>query len=98
MMRFISLGSGSSGNCYCLFTENDGLMIDAGIGTRLLKKFFNEYGISNDTEKVDKLKEAVIEQILLPFLRRRNFEMPNCVEVMDRIFEISKHSFKTKYI
>ncbi len=51
MMRFISLGSGSSGNCYCLFTENDGLMIDAGIGTRLLKKFFNEYGISNDSIK-----------------------------------------------
>ncbi len=47
MMRFIALGSGSSGNCYCLFTENDGLMIDAGIGVRSLKKFFNEYGIVN---------------------------------------------------
>lgn len=46
MMRFIALGSGSSGNCYCLFTENDGLMIDVGIGVRSLKKFFYEYGIS----------------------------------------------------
>ncbi len=45
MMKFIAFGSGSSGNCYCLLTENDGLMIDAGVGTRSLKKFFNEYGI-----------------------------------------------------
>ena len=46
MLRFFCLGSGSSGNCYCLFTENDGLMIDAGIGIRLLKRSFKEYGLS----------------------------------------------------
>ena len=46
MLKFICLGSGSSGNCYCLFTENDGLMIDAGIGIRLLKRSFKEYGLS----------------------------------------------------
>lgn len=40
------MGSGSSGNCYCLFTENDGLMIDAGIGIRLLKRSFKEHGLS----------------------------------------------------
>ncbi len=45
-MRFISLGSGSSGNCYFLFTENDGLMIDVGIGVRMLKKVFHDYGLS----------------------------------------------------
>ena len=45
MLKFISFNSGSCGNCYFLFTENDGLMIDAGVGTRSLKKFFNEYGI-----------------------------------------------------
>ena len=26
MLKFISLGSGSSGNCYYLFTEKDGLI------------------------------------------------------------------------
>ncbi len=46
MLKFISFGSGSSGNCYCLFTENDGLMIDAGVGVRILKKHFREYGLS----------------------------------------------------
>ena len=45
MLKFISLGSGSSGNCYFLFTENDGLMIDVGIGVRMLKKYFHEYGL-----------------------------------------------------
>ena len=32
MLKFISFGSGSSGNCYLLYTESDGLLIDAGIG------------------------------------------------------------------
>ena len=30
MLRFISFGSGSSGNCYLLFTDTDCLMIDCG--------------------------------------------------------------------
>lgn len=46
MLKFISFGSGSSGNCYCLFTETDGLMIDAGLGIRTIKKYFHEYGFS----------------------------------------------------
>ena len=45
MLNFICLGSGSSGNCYFLFTENDGLMIDVGIGVRVLKKHFHDYGL-----------------------------------------------------
>lgn len=46
MLHFISLGSGSSGNCYLLYTENDALMIDAGIGVRALKKHLRDYGLS----------------------------------------------------
>jgi len=45
MLRFLSLGSGSSGNCYCLLTETGGVIIDAGIGIRTLKKTFFSYGI-----------------------------------------------------
>ena len=45
MLKFISFGSGSSGNCYFLYTEDDGLMIDVGIGIRLLKKHFHDYGL-----------------------------------------------------
>ncbi len=46
MLKFISFGSGSSGNCYYLFTENDGLMIDVGVGVRGLKKHFRDFGLS----------------------------------------------------
>ena len=45
MLNFISFGSGSSGNCYMLYTEDDGLLIDAGIGIRTLKKHFQDYGL-----------------------------------------------------
>ena len=45
MLKFISFGSGSSGNCYYLGTATDGLIIDIGIGIRTLKKYCREYGI-----------------------------------------------------
>ena len=45
-MKFISFGSGSSGNCYYLYTDTDGLLIDIGIGLRTLKKKFRDYGLS----------------------------------------------------
>ena len=46
MLKFISFGSGSSGNCYFLYTENDGLLIDSGLGIRALKKRFIDYGLN----------------------------------------------------
>lgn len=46
MMKFISFGSGSSGNCYLLTTPNDALLIDLGVGLRGLKKDFRNYGLS----------------------------------------------------
>ena len=46
MLRFISFGSGSSGNCYYLGTATDGLLIDIGVGIRTLKKHARDYGIS----------------------------------------------------
>lgn len=45
MLKFISFGSGSSGNCYFLYTETDGILIDSGIGVRMLKKYFHDYGL-----------------------------------------------------
>ena len=45
MLRFISIGSGSSGNCYVLYTETDCLVIDCGVGIRLMKKHFHNYGL-----------------------------------------------------
>ena len=45
MLNFISFGSGSSGNCYYLYTETDGLLIDTGVGLRTLKKHFHDFGL-----------------------------------------------------
>ena len=45
MLKFISFGSGSSGHSYLLYTDNDGMLIDAGLGTRTLKKSFRDYGL-----------------------------------------------------
>ena len=46
MLKLISFGSGSSGNCYFLYTEKSGLLIDAGVGVRILKKHMKDYGLS----------------------------------------------------
>ena len=45
-LRFISLGSGSSGNCYYFYDDTCGLIVDAGVGVRTIKKYFKDYGLS----------------------------------------------------
>lgn len=40
------MGSGSSGNCYYLGTNDCGILIDAGVGIRTLTKALKEYGVS----------------------------------------------------
>ena len=42
---FFSLSSGSCGNCYYLGNGDWGILIDAGIGPRVIKKRLGEYGI-----------------------------------------------------
>ena len=44
-VKFISLASGSSGNCYYIGTESYGILIDAGIAARTIKKTLKELGI-----------------------------------------------------
>ena len=46
MLKFISLGSGSSGNCYYLQTDNDAMLIDAGVGIRSVKSHLHKCGLS----------------------------------------------------
>lgn len=47
MVRFLSLGSGSSGNCYWLGTEKEAILIDAGLNFRAIKKTLSENGLYN---------------------------------------------------
>lgn len=43
--KFMCLGSGSSGNCYYFATEQHTILIDAGLGPRIIKKILKEHGL-----------------------------------------------------
>lgn len=47
-LNFISLASGSSGNCFYIGTNDYGFLIDAGIGTRTIRKRLSDAGLSLD--------------------------------------------------
>ena len=55
MLKFISFGSSSSGNCYYLSTATDAIIIDIGVGLRTLKKHCTDYGI-----QLSKVKSVLI--------------------------------------
>jgi len=54
-LKFLSLASGSSGNCYYVGTDNYGVLFDAGVSARFLKKVLRE-------------NEIGIEQIMAVFI------------------------------
>ena len=66
-LKFLSLASGSSGNCYYLGTDNYGILLDAGVSMRFLKKVLkeNEIGLEKimavfiTHEHVDHIKSVV---------------------------------------
>ena len=45
MIQFLSLSSGSNGNCYYLGNEETALLIDVGIGGRTIKKRLEDNGL-----------------------------------------------------
>ena len=49
-MKFISLGSGSSGNCYLLQSGETSILLDAGISMRSLKKHLKDCDISLEND------------------------------------------------
>lgn len=50
-MRFISFGSGSSGNCYYFEHQGEGFVVDIGIGIRAFKKQMANYGLARPRVK-----------------------------------------------
>jgi phosphoribosyl 1,2-cyclic phosphodiesterase len=44
-LRFQSFGSGSSGNCYYIGNASNGLLIDAGLGVRTIRKCLRNLGL-----------------------------------------------------
>ena len=60
-LRFFSLASSSSGNCYYLGNSTHGILIDAGVAIRTLKKRLRDAGIA-------------IEQIHAVFITHEHFD------------------------
>ena len=48
MMRFISFSSGSCGNCYLLLGPTGGILIDAGVGIRRVRREMAGHGMGMD--------------------------------------------------
>ncbi|MDL2223404.1 MBL fold metallo-hydrolase [Bacteroidales bacterium OttesenSCG-928-M11] len=65
-LRFLSIASGSSGNCYYLGTEEYGILLDAGIGIRTIKKALKENRIG-------------LEQIMAVFITHDHADHIKCV-------------------
>ena len=49
MVQFLSLSSGSNGNCYYFGDDRGAFLIDVGIGNRAIKKRLAEHGLSIDS-------------------------------------------------
>jgi phosphoribosyl 1,2-cyclic phosphodiesterase len=75
-LRFISFASGSNGNCFFVGNATQGILIDAGIGIRTLKKRLKEIGmdfssilgvfITHDHFDHIKSVKPLAEKLLLP--------------------------------
>lgn len=48
-LRFLSLSSGSNGNCYYVGTVKQGILIDAGIGLRTIRRRLRNAGVEEHT-------------------------------------------------
>ena len=70
MLKFISFGSGSSGNSYLLYTDKDGILIEDDDEKKYAKAIKE---LLEDREKLESLKKSTYE------LSTR-FEIDNIVE------------------
>lgn len=48
MVKFMSIGSGSSGNCYYIGTEEEGFFLDSGIPYRMVSSILKKEGVPYD--------------------------------------------------
>lgn len=78
-LRFLSLASGSSGNCYYLGNSMYGILIDAGIGARTIKKRLKDAGIG-------------LEQIYAVFITHDHFDHIKSVGTLGMKYHIPIYS------
>ena len=69
MLKFMSFGSGSSGNCYYVASETTAVLIDAGISIRRIKKYFKDYGV----------KQSLVKGILITHDHADHIKAAGCI-------------------
>lgn len=97
-LRFISLASGSSGNCYFLGNSHYGILIDAGIGVRTIKKALKEKDIPFENiialfvthDHADHIKSAGVigEKCFIPVYTTEDIHvgMNRCYAMTEKIY------------
>lgn len=78
-MKFISLSSGSAGNCYYIQSDETKILIDAGVSTRYIKNALKQFDIS-------------IEEIDAVFITHEHTDHTCGVEVLSRNCNIPVYS------
>lgn len=97
MLRFMSFSSGSCGNCYYVGNEYGGVIIDAGISLRKLKKAFAENGLDMDTVAAVLVTHDHLDHIrfLGSFCKRLQKPVYTTEEIHKAL---SRHSFTSAHI
>jgi len=75
-LRFLCLGSGSSGNCFYFQNREGAFLIDAGIGIRKLAKYFTQYGISLSNIRAVFLTHDHIDHIRCAYSLATKYNLP----------------------
>ena len=97
MVKFMSLSSGSCGNCYYLATENGGLLIDAGVGSVKLRKIFQEYNLDLSSFSAVLVTHDHLDHIrhLGPFCKRFKKPVYTAKAIHDAL---ARHTFTASII
>ena len=97
MLKFMSLSSGSCGNCYFLGTDTKGILIDAGVSLRRLKKSFQENGLDLDSFSAILVTHDHLDHIrhLGSFCKRISKPVYTTAEIHSAL---SRHTFTSDHI
>ena len=97
MVKFMSLSSGSCGNCYYLASDKGGLLIDAGVGSVRLRKIFQEYNLSLDSFSAVLVTHDHLDHIrhLGPFCKRFKKPVYTAKAIHDAL---ARHTFTAPVI
>ncbi|GAB1404056.1 MAG: MBL fold metallo-hydrolase [Lentimicrobiaceae bacterium] len=74
--QMCSLSSGSSGNCYFVGSDSQGILIDAGISTRRIRKTLEEIGVGLNLIKAVFITHDHIDHINALTLLSKKYQIP----------------------